>query len=100
MRLSKTIGLAAALPLLALFGCAANGTLTSAASSDLTTALALACPLLDSLQGANLNLNAYQKAALKSLQTACPPNPPPDSLAVAAADIVSAYEILLPLLNH
>jgi len=98
MKLPKAFTFAAALPLLALFGCAASGTLTPAAANDLTTALALACPLLDSLEGANLKLNAYQQAALKSLETACPPNPPPTTLAVAAADIVSAYEILAPLL--
>ena len=98
MKTTKALSLVAALPLLAMVGCASNGTLTPAASNDLTTALALACPLLDSVQSANLSLNAYQKAALKSLETACPPNPPPSTLAVAAADIVGAYEILAPLL--
>ena len=90
---------AVALVCLALSGCTSTGALTAAASTDIESALAVACPVLDVVQSSGLSLNVYQKSALTTLALACPPNPAPTSAVVAAADIVSAYTTLQPLLN-
>lgn len=98
IRLVLTAG-AVALAGLALTGCTSTGALNPAASAEIESALAVACPVLNVVQSSNLSLNAYQKSALTTLALACPPNPAPTSAVVAAADIVNAYTVLQPLLN-
>jgi hypothetical protein len=91
---------AVALACMTLIGCAANGALNPAATNDLQQALTAGCPILGALQSSGLPLNKYQKSALATLALACPPNPPPTSAIIAAADIIAAYTTLQPLLNH
>ncbi len=91
---------AVALGCLSLAACTSTGMLNPTASSDLQSALAVACPVLNVVQSSNIALNAYQKSALTTLALACPPNPPPTSAIVAASDIVSAYTILQPLMKQ
>ncbi|MFZ1109876.1 MAG: hypothetical protein WAN43_16195 [Rhodomicrobium sp.] len=95
----KYAAIAGALALASLAGCATNGALTPTAATDITTALAIGCPILSSVQGSGLKLNASAKAAAATLALACPPNLPPTSAVVAAADLVSAYTILAPLIK-
>ena len=90
---------AAALVSLALTGCTSTGSLNAAATSDLQTALAAACPIVAVIQASPLKLNAYQQAALATLQLACPPNPPPTSTVVAVGDLIAAYTTLQPLIK-
>ena len=80
---------------LALSGCA---TVSPVVSQDMQNALATACPIIALVQADTaIKLNTYQKAALTSLELACPPNPPPTSSLIIAGDILSAYAILQPL---
>lgn len=91
----------AALALLApLSACSAGLTLNSAASRDMTTTLAVVCPVLAAIQSSSLSLNANQSLAVRTLALACPPNPPPTSAVVAVEDVISAYLILRPLFTH
>jgi hypothetical protein len=83
-----------------LVGCASNGALSPAATSDIQQALAVGCPILGLIQSSSLALNKYQKSALNTLALACPPNPPPTSAVVAVEDIIAAYTTLQPLLKH
>lgn len=82
-----------------LSGCAANATLTAAADTKLQTALSVGCPIAQAIQTSQLKLNAYQTAALQSLELACPPNPPPNSAVMAVEDLIQAYLLLAPLIK-
>jgi hypothetical protein len=97
-KLVMMAGASALAPLL-LCGCTATGALDAAAASDVQAALDVGCPVLNVVQSSNLRLNAIQKSALATLVTACPPNPPPTSAVVAAADLIAAYTTLQPLLK-
>ena len=79
--------------------CSATGSLNVSASTDITNALAIGCPIVSAIQASNIALNSVQRSALGTLALACPPNPPPTSEAVAVADLVSAYTILQPLMK-
>lgn len=85
-------------------GCArdANGDLTGAlsgsAEKDVVAALALACPIAAVSQSV-VPQNAKSQAAYGVLVSVCPPNPPPTSAIVAAADILNAYLVLKPLVK-
>lgn len=84
---------------LALSGCTTSGVLTPTAATEITTALAIGCPIVLVVETSGLALTAAESAAAKTLALACPPNPPPTSAAIAAADLISAYTILEPLLK-
>jgi hypothetical protein len=84
---------ALALACLSLAGC--NSALVQ---TDIAAALNYGCPVVAAVQAQNPKLSNAQLAAEKSLALACPPNPPPTSIAVAASDLVGAASLLLPLL--
>jgi hypothetical protein len=92
---------ALALALLAagLAGCNSNGAVSVSVAGNIQAALNVGCPILASVQAANLSLNATQKASETVLALACPPNPAPTSAVVAVADLISAYTILQPLIK-
>ena len=98
----RTLIVLAALSALPLAGCN-QGQLSGQALADLQAALAGACPIVASVQSAvsagTIKLNVGQSAALSTLALACPPNPPPTSGAVIAADIIQAYVVIKPLVK-
>jgi len=81
--------------------CTSSGSLTPPANTDVTDALAIACPVeaavTAQLAADKIPLSAQAQAAFTLLNGLCPPNPPPTSAVVAAIDIVSAYAVLEPL---
>jgi hypothetical protein len=83
-----------------LAGCNVAGGVGAAAVTDVQSALAVGCPILNAVQASKPALNANQKAAMATLALACPPNPPPTSAVVAVADLISAYTILQPLIRN
>lgn len=82
---------------LALGACNSNGTLTPTAQTDVTTALATACPVLATLAGQKLS--ALANGAYNTLSIACPPNAPPTNAVTVALDLMAAYNILSPLIK-
>jgi hypothetical protein len=83
-----------------LAGCNVNGSVAASVSSDIQSALNVGCPILAAVQASSLSLNSTQKTAETALALACPPNPAPTSAVIAAADLVSAYTILQPLVKN
>jgi hypothetical protein len=90
---------AIAFALVSLAGCNVAGGI-GAAVTDVQSALAVGCPILNAVQASKPTLNANQNAAMATLALACPPNPPPTSAVVAVADLISAYTILQPLIRN
>jgi len=84
---------------LALTGCNATLSLNPTATTQLQNALAVGCPILAAVKSSGLPMNAYQQAAVNTLELACPPNPPPNTALVAVEDIIAAYSVLQPLLK-
>lgn len=85
---------------LGLSACTSTGALTPTAQSDITEALAIACPVEAAVHpqvAAQANANAT--AADSLLASICPPNPAPTNAVVAALDILNAYEVLKPLVK-
>jgi hypothetical protein len=78
--------------------CTSTGALAPAAQSDITTALAVACPVVAALNG-KVPSDANSQAAYSLLASLCPPNPAPTNAVVAALDILNAYEVLKPLVK-
>jgi hypothetical protein len=68
------------------------------ARSDMTATLATICPVATSDQAVALSIHfsRQETTAWKLIELACPPNPPPTSIAVAAIDIVNAAALLEP----
>ena len=111
MKVSVTtlIGVAGLAASLALGACATapNGDYTifgkdtgvSAAQvlADEQAALATVCPVVVVLNANPPQMSAVQKTALAQLTSAC--NAPPTSGVMLAADILSAYEAILPLVH-
>ena len=95
MRLALPIALCGAL---ALAGCQAPN--SAATIQDIGTALAVGCPVVASIQASTVKLNATQRAALNTLALACPPNAPPTAAGVLLSDLIQAYVILAPLVQH
>ena len=95
MKLALPVALAGAL---ALSGCQTPNSATTI--SDIQTALAVGCPVVSAIQSSALKLTTAQRAALNTLALACPPNPPPTAAGVVLADLISAYTILAPLVQH
>jgi len=58
-----------------LAGCNVAGGIGAAAVTDVQSALAVGCPILNALRASKPALNANQKAAMATLALACPPNP-------------------------
>lgn len=92
MKVSITLA-ALSLAALSLSGCN-----SAQVSTDIQAALNYGCPVLGAIQAQKLPLSNAQLAAEQTLALACPPNPMPTSVTVAAADLVSAASLLLPLL--
>ena len=95
MRLALPVALCGAL---ALSGCQAPNSATTI--SDISTALAVGCPVVASIQSSGLKLTNAQRAALNTLALACPPNAPPTAAGVLLSDLIQAYVILAPLVQH
>ncbi len=95
----KAILLAGALALaLCAAACTSTGALAPAAQSDITAALAIACPVAAALNG-KVPTDANSQAAYSLLASLCPPNAPPTNAVVAALDILNVYEVLKPLVK-
>ena len=82
-----------------LVGCAANSSPSAATPTSVQGAIAIGCPIVTAIEQSTIALNRIQAAALGSLALVCPPNPPPNSATVVISDIVSAYQILRPLVK-
>ena len=78
--------------------CTSTGALAPGAQSDITTSLAVACPVIAALSG-KVPSDANSQAAYSLLASLCPPNPAPTNAVVAALDILNAYEVLKPLVK-
>ena len=95
----KALALASAVALVLFCGaCTSTGGLAPAAQSDVTAALAVACPVAAALNG-KIPSDANSQAAYSLLASLCPPNPAPTNAVVAALDILNAYEVLKPLVK-
>jgi hypothetical protein len=95
----KTL-LAAGVAALALCSaaCTSTGALAPAAQSDITQALAIACPVESAVHAQVAAQNSADVTAADTLLVSlCPPNPAPTNAVVAALDILNAYEVLKPL---
>jgi hypothetical protein len=79
-------------------GCTSTGALNPTASSDITSALAVACPVVAAVSE-KVPSDANSQAAYSLLVSLCPPNAPPTNAVVAALDILNAYEVLKPLVK-
>ena len=88
----------AAVAALSLSGCAQQGAPSSSTIQNINDALAVGCPIVTAVQNSAVSLNSAQRQALALMALACPPNPPPTSVAVATADLISAIVVLQPLL--
>ena len=82
---------------LALAGC--NAPNSASTISDISTALAVGCPVVAAVQSSALRLTTVQRAALATLALACPPHAPPTAAGVVLSDLVQAYVILAPLVS-
>lgn len=78
--------------------CTSTGALAPTAQSDITTALAIACPVVAALNGKTPG-DFNTQAAYSLLASLCPPNAPPTNAVVAALDILNVYEVLKPLVK-
>lgn len=88
---------ALALVSLSLAGCNVSGALNAAASVDIRGALAVGCPILNSVKASGSTLNANQTYAEATLASACSPNPAPTTAIITVADVIAAYTVLQPL---
>lgn len=73
------------------------------ATTDIAYAIRDFCPDLAVVQGAFASgalaqPNAQIQAAVNTLASACPPNPPPTNAVAATVDLIVAYEAIQPLL--
>lgn len=92
--IKETVAVLAVVGLLS--ACTKMGTLTPAAQTTVTQVLDTACPVLGALAGMKLSQN--QNLAYNTLSIACPPNAPPTNAVTVALDLVTAYNVLSPLL--
>lgn len=82
-----------------LAGCSATGTLTPAATSDVTAVLAQVCPVAATVQAAGTATTKDSKAALAVVLGVCPPNLPPTNAVSVTIAVLNAYAVIKPLVK-